>query len=69
MLGPFRRPLRLCPPDQVGNGPDDLVDLEPVSQEPAEATRSHWDALLTGKAVPRVGERVPPDPVAYCRDE
>ena len=43
--------------DQVANAKDSTVDLTPVSDAPAEATRAGWAALLTGQAVPVIGER------------
>ena len=42
--------------EQVANACDDFVDLSPVSEAPAEATRSNWSALLSGQEVPLIGE-------------
>lgn len=47
-----------CPVDQVANAPDRSVDLTPVSQAPAIATRAGWAPLLPGQRVPLIGERV-----------
>lgn len=47
-----------CPPDQVANAKDSTVDLTPVSEAPAVQTRANWDALLPGKEVPLIWERV-----------
>lgn len=44
--------------DQVANAKDSFVDLAPVSEAPAEATRAGWEALIPGQAVPMIGERV-----------
>lgn len=44
-------------PDQVANACDDFVDLTPVSEAPAEQTRSNWSALLSGQSIPLIGER------------
>jgi hypothetical protein len=46
----------LAEEEQVANARDSFVDLTPVSEAPAEATRSNWSALLTGQAVPLIGE-------------
>ena len=42
--------------EQVANACDDFVDLAPVSDAPAEATRSNWSTLLSGQEVPLIGE-------------
>ncbi len=47
-----------CPVDQVANAPDSSVNLTPVSQAPAEATRAGWRPLERGQAIPMIGERV-----------
>lgn len=44
-------------PEQVANACDDFVDLTPVSEAPAEQTRSNWSALLSGQTIPLIGER------------
>ena len=43
--------------DQVANAKDSFVDLTPVSEAPADATRAGWAALISGQAVPMIGER------------
>jgi hypothetical protein len=43
-------------PEQVANACDDFVDLTPVSEAPAEQTRTNWSALLPGQTVPLIGE-------------
>jgi len=48
----------LCPPDQVANAKDSTVDLTPASEAPAEQTRANWDAVLPGKPIPLIWERV-----------
>lgn len=35
-----------------------MVDLSPVSEAPAVATRAKWAALLPGQDVPLIWERV-----------
>lgn len=47
--------------EQVANANDDFVDLTPVSQAPALAVKAAWDALLPGKTIPLIGEKVPRD--------
>jgi hypothetical protein len=42
--------------EQVGNAKDSFVDLTPVSEAPAEQTRSNWSALLPGQDIPLIGE-------------
>lgn len=67
---PRRNPLaaalarKLEPSDQVANAKDAAatVNLTPVSQARAAATRSGWEPLLYGQAIPRVGERVYAEP-------
>lgn len=44
-------------PDQVANACDDFVDLTPVSEAPANAVKDAWAPLLSGQAVPLIGER------------
>jgi hypothetical protein len=51
------RKLTACPPDQVGNAKDSLVNLTPTSQARAEATRAGWAPWLSGQAVPLIWER------------
>ena len=51
----------LCPPDQVGNGKDSLVDLTPVSETPAEVTRAGWAPWTPHQRVPLIWERLPDD--------
>lgn len=58
MLRGWRGRDLLCPPDQVANGPDSGLDLTPASQAPAEAVRAGWAPLLSGQAVPLIGEDV-----------
>lgn len=50
---------KLEPLDQVANAKDATatVNLTPVSQTRAVATRAGWEPLLYGQAIPRVGER------------
>lgn len=55
-----------CPPDQVANGKDSLVDLTPASQAPAAATRANWAALLPGQDIPLIWERY--DDAESCVD-
>lgn len=43
--------------EQVANAHPDFVDLTPVSDAAAVATRSKWDALLPGGTVPLITER------------
>ena len=43
--------------DQVANAKDSFLDLTPVSDAPAQATRANWAALFPGQAVPMIGER------------
>lgn len=50
------------PCEQVANAPDTSLNLTPVSQARADATRAGWAPLQYGQTVPRLGERVPPDP-------
>lgn len=52
--------------DQVGNGPDSGLDLTPASGDPARAVVDNWAPLLTGQAVPRIGERVYDDYYQPC---
>lgn len=49
---------RTCPPDQVANKKDSLVDLTPVSEAPAEHVRVGWDPWVPHQAVPLIWERV-----------
>lgn len=42
--------------EQIANAPDDLFDLSPVSEAPAEQTRSNWAALLPDQTVPLIWE-------------
>jgi hypothetical protein len=43
--------------EQVGNAREDFVDLTPVSEAPAEQTRTNWAALLPGSSsVPLIWE-------------
>jgi hypothetical protein len=58
MLSRWRGRDPACPPDQVANAKDSMVDLSPVSEAPAAATRAGWAALLPGQDVPLIGERV-----------
>ena len=57
--------------DQVINSryrPRPDPSLAPASEEAADRVRAGWAPLLTGQAVPRIGERVTPDaddPVRY----
>lgn len=44
--------------EQVANGPDDGIDLTPVSDAPAVMVQAAWAPLLFGQEVPRIGERV-----------
>lgn len=46
----------LTPKDQVANAHDDFVDLTPVSEAPAEAVEAAWAPLLSGQAIPLIGE-------------
>ena len=43
-------------PQQVANASDDFVDLAPVSEAPANAVKDAWAPLLSGQAVPLIGE-------------
>ena len=54
--------------DQVANAKDSTVDLTPVSEAPAEATRANWAALIPGQAIPMIGERGVYD-AESCDDE
>lgn len=60
----LRRKLDEDYPDQVANAPDATatVNLTPVSEARADATRAGWEPLLYGQAIPRVGERVYAEP-------
>ena len=42
--------------EQVANACDSFVDLTPVSEAPAEQTRTNWSALLPGQTVPLIWE-------------
>jgi hypothetical protein len=42
--------------EQVANACDDFVDLTPVSDTAADLVKSHWSALISGQAVPLIGE-------------
>lgn len=44
--------------DQVVNGPDSGMDLTPASEAPAAAVKAAWMPVLSGQAVPKIGERV-----------
>lgn len=57
----------LKPKEQVANACDDFVDLTPVSNTAAETTKENWSALISGQAVPMIGERV--DGYEGCWDE
>ena len=43
--------------EQVANANDTFVDLNPVSEAPAELTRSNWSALLPGQDILLIWER------------
>ena len=47
--------------DQVGNANESFLDLTPVSEAPAQATRNGWAAWKRGQAVPLIWEAVRPD--------
>jgi hypothetical protein len=42
--------------EQVANAYDSFVDLEPVSDARANATRDNWSAVLPGQDVPLIWE-------------
>lgn len=44
------------PQEQVANACDWFVNLTPVSQAAAVATRTKWSALLPGQTVPLIWE-------------
>jgi hypothetical protein len=44
------------PQEQVANACDSFVDLTPVSEAAAVATRSKWSALLPGQTIPLIWE-------------
>lgn len=51
--------------EQVANACDRFVNLTPASPVPAMQTRSNYEALLPGQAVPLIWERVADD----CYDD
>jgi hypothetical protein len=55
--------------DQVGNANDDVLDLTPVSDAPAQHVRDGWEPWFSGQAVPLIWERVEPDEVEPCRTQ
>jgi hypothetical protein len=57
----------LCPVDQVGNAKDSTVNLSPASDAPAQAVKAAWAPLLSGQAIPLIGEEV--GYVEPCDDE
>lgn len=63
----WRRRDPLCPLDQVGNAPDSIADLTPVSEVPAQHVKDGWDPWRQGQAVPLFYERV--DPIPYDPEE
>jgi hypothetical protein len=42
--------------EQVANARDSFVDLTPVSEASAEATKAAWAPLLSGQGIPLIGE-------------
>jgi hypothetical protein len=42
--------------EQIANAPDGLFPLAPVSDAPAEQTRTNWLAVMPGQPVPMIGE-------------
>lgn len=67
---PLRRAVearlsRLCPPDQVANAPDALVDLTPPDPAPAQTVKAAWAPWLPGQAVPLLWEEVYDDEPCY----
>ncbi len=58
MLPRWRGRDSTCPPDQVANAKDSMVDLSPVSEAPALAVKAAWGPLLSGQSVPLLWERV-----------
>ncbi len=46
----------LTPKEQVANACDSFVDLTPASDVPAELVKERWSALLSGQAIPLIGE-------------
>jgi hypothetical protein len=42
--------------EQIANAPDGLFPLAPVSETPAENTRSNWSAVMPGQPIPMAGE-------------
>jgi hypothetical protein len=60
-----RDPLQCV--DQVGNAPDDSVDLTPVSQVPAENVALGWSPLLSGQEPPLIYEQYESEEVEPCR--
>lgn len=48
---------RVTDEEQVANAKDSFVDLTPASQQPAQAVKAAWNAVLPGQTIPLIGER------------